>query len=254
MDKFKSAAKYYNRYRPQYPKQLFQLLSEECELDGSGRLLDVGCGTGFLTIPLSKYFDEAIGLDLSQEMLNEAKLAAEQKNCTNIKWIQGNAEHLGSNLGEFKMITAGRSLHWMDTTTILPQIYERLLPGGYVALVGEQNGFWLGQEDWCKAVAKLIVEFTGNDFSANKKPLVLWQDMLANFPYQYIKPQIIHLTRTWNIDNIIGFLLSTSFCSTDVLGSRYEEFKQRLNDSLLKINAKNEFVEKNTLSVVIAKK
>jgi hypothetical protein len=47
---FEGAAWYYARYRPQYPPALFELLSEVFQLDGKGRLLDLGCGAGLIAI------------------------------------------------------------------------------------------------------------------------------------------------------------------------------------------------------------
>ncbi|WP_438003003.1 class I SAM-dependent methyltransferase [Sorangium sp. So ce321] len=41
-------------------------------LDGSGRLLDVGCGPGTITIELADRFEEAIGLDPDEDMLTAA--------------------------------------------------------------------------------------------------------------------------------------------------------------------------------------
>ncbi|WP_437302228.1 class I SAM-dependent methyltransferase [Sorangium sp. So ce388] len=43
--------------------------------DGSGRLLDVGCGPGTITIELADRFEEAIGLDPDEDMLTAAAIA-----------------------------------------------------------------------------------------------------------------------------------------------------------------------------------
>jgi hypothetical protein len=40
------AAKYYERYRVPYPQEVFDWIVNEYRLDGCGRLLDGGCGTG----------------------------------------------------------------------------------------------------------------------------------------------------------------------------------------------------------------
>jgi SAM-dependent methyltransferase len=53
-DAFKSTAWYYARYRPGYPKEFFDYLKECFRLKGTGRLLDLGCGTGELAIRIAQ--------------------------------------------------------------------------------------------------------------------------------------------------------------------------------------------------------
>jgi hypothetical protein len=47
---YQGAAAHYGRGRPAYSPQLEAVLSEELDLDGTGRLLDAGCGPGILTV------------------------------------------------------------------------------------------------------------------------------------------------------------------------------------------------------------
>ncbi|MGW5384901.1 class I SAM-dependent methyltransferase [Nocardia sp. NPDC003963] len=69
---FAGTAWHYARYRPGYPESLFDDLIRRFRLDGTGRLLDLGCGTGQLTLPLAAHFAEAVGVDPEPEMLAEA--------------------------------------------------------------------------------------------------------------------------------------------------------------------------------------
>jgi SAM-dependent methyltransferase len=68
---YDGAAAHYRHGRPPYSPQLESLLAEELNLDGGGRLLDVGCGPGVLTIRLAHLFQEAVGLDPDAAMLAE---------------------------------------------------------------------------------------------------------------------------------------------------------------------------------------
>jgi len=78
-DSFKGTAWYYARYRQSYPEPFFIHITERFHLDETGRLLDLGCGTGQLAIPLVKRFEQVIGMDPEPEMLAEAKVQA--RNC-----------------------------------------------------------------------------------------------------------------------------------------------------------------------------
>jgi SAM-dependent methyltransferase len=68
---YEGAAAHYRRGRPPYSPELEAVLTEELGLDGSGRLLDGGCGPGVLTVRLAHLFEEAVGLDPDTAMLAE---------------------------------------------------------------------------------------------------------------------------------------------------------------------------------------
>ncbi len=55
---FKDTAWYYSRYRPIYPASLIRYLIDKFSLDGNGRMLDLGCGTGQLAFRFADWFEE----------------------------------------------------------------------------------------------------------------------------------------------------------------------------------------------------
>jgi 2-polyprenyl-3-methyl-5-hydroxy-6-metoxy-1,4-benzoquinol methylase len=50
-------------------------------------VLDLGCGTGLLTIPLAKIAKSVTALDISTEMLHRLRAKAEISNLHNIKYV-----------------------------------------------------------------------------------------------------------------------------------------------------------------------
>jgi SAM-dependent methyltransferase len=134
---YQGAAAHYRRGRPAYSPQLEAVLTEELDLDGSGRLLDVGCGPGILTVRFASLFEAAIGLDPDPAMLAEARRVAEQRGITNIRWVQAAAEELpGAAPGRYRLVTFGTSFHWTDEARVAETVYDMLEPGGAVALIG----------------------------------------------------------------------------------------------------------------------
>jgi ubiquinone/menaquinone biosynthesis C-methylase UbiE len=59
---------------------------ERFQLDGQGRVLDLGCGTGQLTLPLARHCEEIVGTDPEPEMLAEptAQAAAYSTLCVDL--------------------------------------------------------------------------------------------------------------------------------------------------------------------------
>src|SRR4030095_1550168 len=81
---YAGSARYYAIGRVGYPTALADALASELELDGSGRLLDVGCGPGNFTLLLAPWFEQAIGVDADQDMLAEAERRANAARIANM--------------------------------------------------------------------------------------------------------------------------------------------------------------------------
>jgi SAM-dependent methyltransferase len=133
---YKGSAAYYLRGRPPYSLALRKTLAVECGLDGTGRLLDVGCGPGVLAVELAPVVLEAVGLDPDVDMLGEAARHAERARVTNVRWVQGLAEQIPDlNLGTLKLVTFGQSFHRTNRELVAEAVYDLLEPGGSIALV-----------------------------------------------------------------------------------------------------------------------
>jgi SAM-dependent methyltransferase len=133
---YQGAAAHYRFGRPPYSAQLESGLADELGLDGTGRLLDGGCGPGILTLRLAHLFAEAVGLDPDAGMLEEGQRAAEQQGISNVRWVQAVAEDLpGVAPGPYRLVTFGQSFHWTDQARVAEAVYDVLEPGGVLALI-----------------------------------------------------------------------------------------------------------------------
>jgi SAM-dependent methyltransferase len=133
---YQGSAPYYERGRPPYSRELVATLTDEVGLDGTGRLLDVGCGPGILTVELAPSFEDAIGLDPDAEMLAEGARRATKAGIENVRWVEAVAEDIPAlHLGTFKLVTFGQSFQWTDQVAVAEAIYDLLEPGGALALV-----------------------------------------------------------------------------------------------------------------------
>ena len=136
---YQGAAVHYRCGRPPYSPRLEALLTAELGLDGGGRLLDVGCGPGILTVRLARLFAGAVGLDPDPAMIAEGRRAAQERDIANITWIQARAEELPAVApGPYRLVTFGQSFYWTDEVPVAEAVYDMVEPGGALALVGHQ--------------------------------------------------------------------------------------------------------------------
>jgi SAM-dependent methyltransferase len=244
-DLFAGAASYYARYRVGYPPALFDELAAACDLNGRGKLLDLGCGTGQLAIPLRDRFEAVVGVDASAEMIAEARRQAEAAGATNITWLAQPAEEITPALGRFRLVTIGGAFHWMRHDEVMRRCREVLEPGGALALAGGGGSVWNGSEAWEHAVVEVIQRWLGTERRAGQGVYTV-----AHAPYPEIlerggfvdvrRVEYPHL-HVWDIDAIIGMLYSTSYCRRDYLGVNAPAFEDDLRRTLLALDPSGRF-------------
>lgn len=127
---YRGSAPYYAHGRLPYAPALAERLAEALALDGNGRLLDVGCGPGILTLRLAHLFGEVIGVDADAGMLAEGERRAAGLGIANVRWLQARAEELPGDLGPVRVATFGQSFHWMDRDVVAAKMRSLLEPGG----------------------------------------------------------------------------------------------------------------------------
>lgn len=132
---FAGAAGYYERGRLPYAPDLAGVFARSLALDGRGRLLDVGCGPGTVTLRLAPLFEAAVGLDPDPGMLAYAARAAASSGVANVTWVRERAEALPAGLGRFRAVTFAASFHWMDRPRVAAAVATMLDPGGAVVQV-----------------------------------------------------------------------------------------------------------------------
>lgn len=96
------------------------------------RILDLGCGTGYLTHKISISGSEVMGIDSAPSMINQAR-----ENYNNLNFEVAD----GTNLQfteEFDAVFSNAVLHWIkEPQKVIASIYRALKPGGrFVAEFG----------------------------------------------------------------------------------------------------------------------
>ena len=113
---------------------VYQAVEKQIDLLSDKEILDFGGGTGLLSLPLAKQAKLVTLVDISEKMLEQARLKAEQKEIKNIQFLEQNL--LAKSLEqEFDLIVVCRVLHHMpDLDESLSLFHQHLRENGQLLL------------------------------------------------------------------------------------------------------------------------
>lgn len=105
---FDERAAEYDTFRTGYSRTLYDALVELGFAPG-WEVLDVACGTGLSSEPLTQRGMSVTGVDISEPMLEKARARMPQA-----EFVLGAAESLPFGRAEFHAAICAQAIHWMD--------------------------------------------------------------------------------------------------------------------------------------------
>jgi ubiquinone/menaquinone biosynthesis C-methylase UbiE len=254
--RFRSTASFYTKFRARYPAALLDEIARRCDLDGKGRLLDLGCGPAFIAIAMAPHFSEVVGMDPAPEMLEVAAREAASAHVP-VKLIQGSSADLGIHLGRFRMAAMGRSFHWMDRDATLIALDELIEPNGAVAVLGEhhtnapENSF---KPVWDSIIKKWAPEAYEAREIRQRPDWEGNETILRRSAFRRIEHLAVVSRREISIDELIGRSHSQSVSSIAALGDNVDAFERELRESLLRISPTGKLKEVVEADALIARR
>jgi ubiquinone/menaquinone biosynthesis C-methylase UbiE len=130
---------------------------------------DLGAGSGFYTIPLSKIVDrgKVYAIDIQKDFLTTIKNKAKDEHLHNVEFLLGDVEKIGGTKLRDGIIDAGVASNILfqieDRNTFIEEIKRILKPGGKLLLIdGFSNGAFKNvAENISKEKAREIFEKKG---------------------------------------------------------------------------------------------
>jgi SAM-dependent methyltransferase len=144
------------QYRPENLKRVTALLKKEIDAVGAKKVLDLGCGTGFMINLMKEFVDEITGVDVTQVMLDRVNKEGRAK----IELFCHDTGSYPVEEGKYDMATAHSFLHHLyDIKPTIETASKALRKGGvFVNELDPNYYFW-------EAINKL-------DRNGNYSPLV----------------------------------------------------------------------------------
>jgi SAM-dependent methyltransferase len=150
---------HYVDHADRYDRQLepFALaLLERAGLGPRHTLLDIGCGCGATTLQAARRVERAVGLDLSEPLIDVARRRAEAAFLPNVEFVIADAQTFDPLTAGFDRIISQFGLMFFDDPVrALANIRQALAPGGTVTFVCWQG---LDANEWLTVVARAVGE------------------------------------------------------------------------------------------------
>jgi SAM-dependent methyltransferase len=247
---FTSTAAFYADYRPAYPDRALAHVADFFHLDADARVLDLGCGPGTITLPLSDYAGHVVGMDPDEAMLAQARDRAESPDAPDtataesFEWLLGSDadlrrnDSLAARLRPVRLTTMGRSFHWTEQGPTLERLLDLTEPGGGVAILTDAEWLTRGTEAWQDAVYRVVADYL-DDPPDRTGPVEYddpWHELLADHGFVETGADRFPVERDWTPDAVVGYLLTLSFCSPAVLGDRRADFERDVRRALAEVD------------------
>jgi SAM-dependent methyltransferase len=130
---FDRSAEAYDTARPGYPECMIEDLIHESGMPETGRILEVGCGTGQLTVPLAERGYAITAVELGSNLSRLA--AANLDPFPNATIVCADFERWDAKPNAYDLVVSAQAFHWIEPTIGYPKARAALHSGGHLALV-----------------------------------------------------------------------------------------------------------------------
>jgi SAM-dependent methyltransferase len=259
---YEGAARHYQRGRMPYPPEIATTLAAALGLDGTGRLLDVGCGPGSVTLVLAPLFAGAVGIDADPDMVAVAREEADRAGVRTVAFRHLRAEELPGGLGRFRVITFAQSFHWLDRAPVAATARRMLEPGGAVVHVQAITHAGVRASDALpapepphEAILTLVRQYLGQQRRAGQRTVAggttpggeasVFRAAGFRGPVQVpveVAPEHDVFRRTE--DQVVAAVFSLSYAAPHLFGDRLGAFETDLRDLLRETAPDGRFAER----------
>lgn len=187
----------YSKYRPQYPKELFEYLS--LIVNENYRAWDCATGNGQAAIGLTPYFKEIIATDINKEQIS---------NCIphkRINYYKAPAENSRILSHSVDLITVATAIHWFDKQKFFKEAKRVLKPGGILA-VWNYTSFTSISPEIDGIIEQLNEHILGPRYWPEQAYTIFKKGYTFKFPFKELKAPQIFMSQRWTLTDIVKYL------------------------------------------------
>lgn len=153
---FDRVAELYDRARPGYPPALFDDLATLAGVGPGCRVLEIGPGTGQLTVPLAERGCTILAVELGAGLAEVARRNLRAFPAAEV--VTADFEHVALPAEPFDLVIVATAWHWIDPAVRMARAADALRPGGALATV-ETHHIAGGTTDFFARVQECYLRF-----------------------------------------------------------------------------------------------
>jgi SAM-dependent methyltransferase len=197
-DHFSKQAADYAKFRPRYPREMFEYLGS---LAPSRKLAwDSGTGNGQAAVGLARVFDRVIATDASEKQISNARLHGR------VEYRVVPAETSGIKAGTVNLIMVAQALHWFDLDRFYDEV-RRVLKKNSVLAASAYNLLHI-EPAIDEVVNRYYYDVVGPFWPPERKLVENFAEL--PFPFHELDPPEFEMTALWNLEHLMGYLRSWS--------------------------------------------
>jgi SAM-dependent methyltransferase len=193
-DHFSKRSGDYAAYRPTYPRALVDYLASLCE--STDDALDVGCGTGQLSVLLAERFSHVVATDASAQQIENAQ--AHER----VEYRVAPAERSGLPEHSFDLITVAQAAHWFDLDAFYAEARRVGKPGAVLALI--TYGVIQADPDIDGIIQHFYKDVVGPYWPSERRHVEDGYRSLG-FPFDELTAPPLAIEVQWNASELIGY-------------------------------------------------
>lgn len=250
----------YAQFRPGYAPDAIDYLADRFAIDETSRVLDLGCGTGQLTIPFARRAARVVGMDPNPVMLDETRRRLQRASLGNVDLVRGSDADLRAGdtpgSGDSQLVVMGRSFHWMQQRETLDYLRDHLDSGGGIAILTGTELLTRCPADWAATVYDTVATYLDDVPDRQTGDVEYddpWDELLEERGFVDVETRRFDQQVEWDIDRIIGYVYSLSFAPKSAFGSSAAAFESTLRMRLERYE-QSTFVQAADTEVISARR
>ena len=199
-DLFSKQADLYARYRPTYPKELYEYIFSF--VNEKNTAWDCATGNGQAAVVLSEYFKKVIATDISATQIEKAA----PKN--NIEYLVCPAELTPLKENSIDLVTVAQAYHWIKWKEFRKEVTRVCKPGAIIAVWMYYNHN-TGDERITEVVHDFYENITMPYWDYERK-YVEEKYSTVEFDYELLPVKRFESILEWKREDLVGYISSWS--------------------------------------------